>query len=168
MPLPCGVLYAFLLFVQVFSPPAASPNLRRKVLHSYVTRSQRLRQSASRWGCFFCSFLVLQYIFLLIFNASFVYFSTIFFRLFFLIFFCAFVMYPLFWCVHYGETGSSPAGSGDCGGDDNCVVETKAARLSLKGSLSHLGKKKQRVQMNFQVYTFIENIFRTQSSFLGL
>ena len=42
-------------------------------------------------------------------------------------FLCVFVMYPLFLCEHYGETGSSPAGRGDCGGDDNCIIETKAA-----------------------------------------
>lgn len=57
-------------------------------------------------------------------------------------FFCVFVMYPLFWCVHYGETGSSPAGRGDYGGDDNCVIETKAGRLSLKGELNPSGQKK--------------------------
>lgn len=78
-------------------------------------------------------------------------------------FFCVFVMCPLFWCVHYGETGSSLAGRCDCGGDKICVVETKAARLSLKGSSSHLGRlpaaaqakysrlqKKERVQMAFK------------------
>lgn len=64
-------------------------------------------------------------------------------------FFCVFVMYPLFWCVHYGETGSSPAGRGDCGGDDNCVVETKAARLSLKGVSSHPGRLPAAAQVRY-------------------
>ena len=41
-------------------------------------------------------------------------------------FLCVFVMYPLFLCVHYGENGSSLAGRGDYGGDEICVVETKA------------------------------------------
>ena len=46
MPLPCGVLYAFLLFVQVFSPPAASPNLRRSLtfLRDEVSAVQAKRQ----------------------------------------------------------------------------------------------------------------------------
>lgn len=136
MPLPCGVLYAFLLFVQVFPRP---PPLQicGGALLSYVTRSQRFRQSASRWGCFFCSFLMLL---LCIFHN--------FLSAFLLVFFCVFVMCPLFWCVHYGETGSRPAGRGDCG-DDNCVVETKAARLSLKGSSSHLGRKKEKCANEF-------------------
>lgn len=163
MPLPCGVLYAFLLFVQVFPRP---PPLQicGGALLSYVTRSQRFRQSASRWGCFFCSFLVLQYIFLLIFNTSFVYFHN-FLSAFLSGFFCFFFAYslciPLFLCVHYGENGSSLAGRGDYGGDDNCVVETKAGRLSLKGDSIHPGRKNKGCKWRFQVYTFIENIFRT-------
>lgn len=41
-------------------------------------------------------------------------------------FFCVF---PLFLCVHHEKPGSSLAGSGDCGGDEICVVETKTAGL---------------------------------------
>jgi hypothetical protein len=47
------------------------------------------------------------------------------------------------------KTAAGLAGRGDCGGDDNCIVETKAARLSLKGGSIHPGRKKQRVQMAF-------------------
>jgi hypothetical protein len=74
----------------------------------------------------------------------------------------------LFWCVHYGETGSSPAGSGDCGGDDNCIVETKAARSSLKGGSIHPGRKKEKGANEFSGVHNIENLFRTQSSLFGL
>ena len=65
--------------------------------------------------------------------------------------------------------GSRPAGRGDCGGDDNCIVETKAGRLSLKGELNPSGQKKSKgCKWLSKVYTFIENIFRTQSSLFGL
>lgn len=128
MPLVCGVLGIPPICAVFPRPPPLQ--ICGGVLHSYVTRSQRLRQGASRWGCFFWLFF-----------GSLVQFSTVFFS--FLMpllcilytffsaflsgFLCVFVMYPLFLCEHYGETGSSPAGRGDCGGDDNCIIETKAA-----------------------------------------
>ena len=67
-----------------------------------------------------------------------------------------------------------------CGGDEICVVETKAGRLSLKGSSIHPGRlpaaaqakysrlqKKERVQMAFKGVHIIENIFRTQKLIFG-
>ena len=153
MPLPCGVLYAFLLFVQVFSPPAASPNLRRSLifLRDEVSAVQAKRQPL---GLFFLLFFQFFSISFFLFLMALLYILYNFLSAFLSGFFCVFVMHPLFWCVHYGETGSSLAGRCDCGGDEICV-------LSLKGSLSHPGRlpaaaqarhsrlQKKKVQMAF-------------------
>lgn len=156
MPLPCGVLYAFLLFVQVFPRP---PPLQicGGALLSYVTRSQRFRQSASRWGCFF----------LLFFNASFVYFSQFSFGFSFGFLLCIRCAVPCFCvCIMKKRQQALPA--------EVIVVVMITALLRrrpqvfIKRKLNPSGQKKQRVQMNFQVYIFIENIFRTQSLFFGL
>lgn len=95
MPLPCGVLYAFLLFVQVFPRP---PPLQicGGALLSYVTRSQRLRQSASRWGCFFLLFFSSSVYLFSYFYCLFCVFFTIFFRLSFLVSFVYSLCIPCF------------------------------------------------------------------------
>ena len=133
-------------------------------LLSYVTRSQRFRHYVSRWGCFFGSFLVLQYTFLLIFNASFVYFSQFSFGFSFWFLLCIRYAAPCFYvCII--KNGSSLAGRGDCGGDEICVVETKAARLSLKGSSIHPDKKSKGCKWRFQVYTLLKIFFALKVHF---
>ena len=64
---------------------------------------------------------------------------------------------PLFWCVHYGETGSSPAGRCDCGGDEICIVETKAGRLS--GEVFAAAEKKKECKWLSKVYTLLKIFF---------
>ena len=68
-------------------------------------------------------------------------------------------------CIRYGETGSSLAGRCDCGGDEICVVETKAARLSLKGSSIHPDKKSKGCKWRFQVYTLLKIFFALKVHF---
>lgn len=95
MPLPCGVLYAFLLFVQVFSPPAASPNLRRSLtfLRDEVSAVQALCQPL---GLFFLLFFSSSVYLFSYFYCLFCVFFTIFFRLSFLVSFVYSLCIPCF------------------------------------------------------------------------
>ena len=96
-------------------------------LRDEVSAAQAKRQPLGLF--FFYSFLVLRYIFLLIFNASFVHFLqfSFGFSLWFLL--CIRCAAPYFCVYIMKKNGSSLAGRGDCGGDDNCIVETKTAGL---------------------------------------
>ena len=110
---------------------------------------------------FFCFFLVLQYVFLLIFNTYFVQFVQFSFGFSFWFSLCIRYAAPCFYVYIMKKTAAVlPAGV--------IVVVMKSVLLRrkpqafIKRKLKPSGqKKKKRVQMNFQVYTFIENIFRT-------
>lgn len=134
---------------------------------SYVTRSQRFRQSASRWGCFFCSFLVLQYIFSLVFNASFVYFSQFSFGFSFLIFFAYSLCIPCFG-VYIMEKPAAVLPAGVIVVVMKSVLLRRRPQVFIKRSLKPSGQKKAKGANEFSGVHIIENIFRTQSSLLGL
>lgn len=125
MPLPCGVLYAFLLFVQVFSPPAASPNLWRSLtfLRDEVSAVQALCQPLGLF--FFALFLALQYIFSFLFAASFVHFSQFLFGFSFWFLLCFRYAAPCFGVYIMEKPAAGTAGRGDCGGGEICVVRRK-------------------------------------------
>lgn len=157
---------AFLLFVPRFPRP---PPLQicGGALHFLTWRGLSGSGIVSAVGAvFFCSFfspsVYLFFSFCCLFCALF----TISFRLFFLVSFVFSLCGPLFWCVHYGETGSSPAGRCDCGGDEICVVETKAARLSLKGSSIHPGKKSTGCKWIFRCTHLLKIFFALKVYFL--
>lgn len=49
----------------------------------------------------------------------------------------------LFLCVHYEKNGSGPAGRGDCGGDEICVVRRRP-QVFIKRKLNPSGQKKEK------------------------
>lgn len=168
MPLVCGVL-GIPPIRAGFSPPAASPNLRRKVLHflrDEVSAVQALHQPL---GLFFFALFWFFGIFFFLFLMLLLCIFHNFFRLFFLIFFVYSLCGPLFWCVHYGETGSSPPAGVIVMVMMITVLLRRKPQAFIKRNLNPSGqKKKERVQILFSGVHIIENLFRTQSSFLGL
>ena len=158
---------AFLLFVPRFPRP---PPLQicGGALFSYVTRSQRFRQSASRWGCFFLLFFSSSVYFLLIFNTSFVHFSQFSFGFSFWFSFVYSLCIPCF-DVYIMEKPAAVLQAVVIVVVMITALLRRRPQVFIKRKLNPSGQEKNKgCKYPFHVYTFIENLFRTQSSILGL